>query len=196
MVYRDPNTGQFVSDNGSHGQYNDIEQWTFNGSIRFDGEDENDFSERVLDIVDIDDITDRRREAADLLYAHITVSPSTTEATGGAMGYYLQLQSGGTGLDPRLTTTETAAGQGTDSLDAIGAPFVQRTGRAADGNDMDVQVLELDMDKVGDPTFHPRNEIQMVGELENKSGDGQSNLKVNVSGQFVFGLKDAGETGR
>ena len=196
MVHRDPNTGQFVSDSGSHGQFNDIESWTFNSVYRFDAEDDNDFSERSETILDIDQITDRRREEAVLLYADVTVSATaSSEASFGDMGYYLQFQTGRTDLSPSLRTSDVSTASGTDSLDAIGKPLVF-TGRPAQSQLVEPTDWTIDMDGLADPVFHPRNEIMLSGELQNTGGAGDADLTVNVSGQMVFGLRDAEGAGR
>jgi len=189
MVYRDPSTGQFVSDNDSHGQYNDIESWTFNSAFRFDAEEDNEFSDRSETIIDIDQITDRRREAAHLLHAEVSV---VAFARGGFVddgGYYLQFQTGRTDLDPILTTSQTSRSDGTDSLDAIGEPLV--SGSPTHSR----ETYTWDMDTLADPVFHPRNEINLTGELFN-SNDEDGDIVVLVTGQFVFGLKDTDGTGR
>ena len=196
MVYRDPNTGQFVSENNGHGQFNDIESWTFNSVFQFDAQDENDFTERSETILDIDQITDRRREEAVLLYADVTVSAAGTgDVTFGDMGYYLQFQTGRTDLDPILRTSEESRSDGTDSLDAIGKPLVYN-GRPAQNQLVEPTDWTVDMDKLADPVFHPRNEIMLTGELLNTGGEGEADLTVNVSGQMVFGLRDTEGSGR
>lgn len=188
MVYRDPNTGQFVSDNDSHGQYNDIESWTFNSVFRFDAEEDNDFTERFATILDIDQITDRRREAAHLLHAEISTACVFRDGFVDDGGYYLQFQTGRTDLEPILTTSQTSRAGGTDSLDAIGEPLVAH-------GEHDRETYTWDMDTLADPVFHPRNEINLAGELFNAE-DEDGDVIVTVSGQMVFGLKDAEGSGR
>ena len=189
MVYRDPETGQFQSGNPGSGHYNDIESWSFNVPVTFEGGEE-DFSTRLVEILDIDHITDRRREEAHLIYGNVSVR--VTDTVSGANAATVGILETGANLeDPLLIrTSETEQVQGSDSLDAVSRPFY------AGNQPVDNDEFELEAHEMADPVFHPRNEIRARLEMENTSEDEEDVYGILIQGQMTFGLKDAEGSGR
>lgn len=191
-MHRDPETGQFVAGNGGMDHdYHDTESWTFQELVQYDKADDVDFATRRADILDIDQITDRRREQADLLYADLKlVGRSGRQDQPGAV--YVQFQTGETTGEPELTTPEVTAGTSSDSLDAVGRPMYIDVS-SIDLDNVDSQ--ELTYQNMADPVFFPRNEISIRAEIENLGSNGDTVLAM-VMGQMVFGLRETEGTGR
>ena len=191
-MHRDPETGQFVAGNGDMGhQYHDTESWTFQELVQYERADDEDFATRRSQILDIDQITDRRREQADLLYADLKlIERSSRNEVPGSI--YVQFQTGETTGEPELTTPEVTAGTSSDSLDAVGRPMYLDVG-SLDIDSTDSQ--ELTYENMADPVFFPRNEISIRAEIENQGVDGDGVLGM-VMGQFVFGLRETEGSGR
>lgn len=191
-MHRDPETGKFVAGNEGMGHdYHDTESWTFQELVRYDKAEDEDFATRQADILDIDQITDRRREQADLLYADLKlVGRNGRQDQPGAV--YLQFQTGESTGEPVLATEEVTAGTSSDSLDAVGRPMYIDVSSI---NQDDADSQELTFENMADPVFFPRNEISIRAEVENLGSNGDTVLGM-VMGQMVFGLRETEGSGR
>lgn len=205
MSMRDPETGQFVAQSGSNTRYEDMEQVTGRAQVR---SKEDDREIHRAELIDLDEIVDRRRELAHLVSGVVRLtSYATNQENAGSILTATAIATIGTGSEgydvaTGKRITERAGGSAverTDSMDPIAPPLITQAnntgpsgagGRSAGSNTVTSQSHHIDAAGLGDPVFDAREEI--VAEIQLSPGVPPGNDSfahhAEVTFMLVFGL--------
>lgn len=214
MPHRDPQTGQFVADDGMAG-IDDIEVATFNaelgvqasdltGGTGFTGGDAEEFL--GVEVVDYDEIVDRNEhlvlmEASHALNAYINSTSSadgTLKATAEVSAQpTLSTNSYAVTTDTVNSENETGVGRGQqeDTIDLIGrplsavahAPFNDTATGIGGGGSAGHDNYDTRTFPGEFARFHPRDELFVNAEIEVWNTD-DSGVHLEVVGQHVYGV--------
>lgn len=182
---RDPETGQFVKASEIDGEV-EVFNYMTRTEVPSDAGEVRKFENNVQ-VLDLEDIVDRRREEARLV-RHIT-SPVLGNEQGedAYVQGWLETASQETGVN---TVPDAEASEGNDSLDLVHAPVP--FGEARSAGQGPPLLYEFGPESIADPWFHGRDEIytHAVGRVENQSSVAIVH-DVTVAGQLIFEIVES-----
>lgn len=202
-VTRGPD-GKFVSHDGA--AFDDIEVWNSRQTFRFD--DSNPGSRTSVQILDMEDLVDRRREEAELLYARfhaemtvfapaVDTDPPIHRVGRVALQSQENIDDGAMSIDGHPPNqTEALASDGSDNLDLI-LPVLQVQidgyGGAEQNSGFDRGSADtaegVNGVNLASPRFHARDELFVAYHTGGDGDGGDHGIMSQVS--LLFGLRES-----